>query len=96
MFLYVSFWYALNSRLLQTYGKKFLVGMKYRLKCLENGSVIERPNEGVFKLILEKEEGSKADFKGSETQSLSVSGGVSLPTLLRLKCSVPQTGGTFP
>lgn len=37
----------------------------------------------------------KQIFKGSETQSLSVSRGVPLAALLRLKCSVLQMGGTF-
>lgn len=86
-FRYASFWYDLNSNLLQTYGKKFRTGVKYRLKCLENWSVIQRPKEGAFKFILEKEGGSKAVFKGSETQSLSVSRGVPLAALLRLKRS---------
>jgi len=95
MFLCVSFWFALNSHLLQSYKKKFLIGVKYRLKCLENGSVIQRPSEGVFKLILEKE-GSKADFMGSETPSLSVASDVPLAALLTLQCAVLQMGGVFP
>lgn len=55
----------------------------------------QRPNDGVFELILEKEKGNQADFKGSE-HSLAVFWGVPPAALGRGRCCVLQVGGTFP
>lgn len=46
--------------------------------------------------FLRKKTTVKQILKGSETQSLSVSRGVPLPAVLRLKRSVLQMGGTVP
>lgn len=63
-FYIFNFWCASNSHLLQSYRKRFLIGVKYKLKCLETLPVIQRRREGVFKHILEKEGGSKIDLEG--------------------------------
>lgn len=90
-FVPVSFWYALAADLWEEVSCRH----KIKFNCLEIWSVIQRPNEGVFELTLEKEKGSKADFKWSE-HSLPVSWGVPPAVLVRGRCSVLQVGGTFP
>lgn len=70
--------------------------MKCGLKCVKNRSVTQRPDEGVFKLILEKEEGRKAYLEGCETLSCSVSRGVPPAALQRWKCAAVHVGGALP
>lgn len=63
MFLPLSFWYALAADLWEE------VSCRHEIKfnCLELGSVIQRPNEGVFELILEKEKAVKQILRGLST-----------------------------
>lgn len=66
-----------------------------KFKSLEIRSVKQRSNDGVVELILEKEKGSQAYFKGSE-HSLPVFWGVPPTALVRGKCSLLQVEGTSP
>lgn len=88
MFLPVSLWYALAADLQEEISCRHEI----KFKCLEILSIKQRPNDGGFELILEKE---KADFKGSE-HSLPVFWGVPPAALVRGRCSALQVGGAFP
>lgn len=91
MFLCVSFWQALAADLWEEVSCRHEI----MFKCLGIRSVKQRPNDGVVALILEKEKGSQAYFKGSE-HSFPVFWGVPPAALVRGRCSVLQVGSTFP